>query len=94
MFTFWLTRLLVRFLEVRQQFGSVQGVHVDLHPDWRVVVFTVGIAVFSGLLFGLAPALRTTRIGIGAGLKETTHNLRGRAGAGGRAGGRWRPREG
>lgn len=30
-------------------------------PDWRVVVFTLGIAFFAALLFGLAPALQTVR---------------------------------
>ena len=37
-------------------FGS--GVFLDLSPDWRVALFTAGLAVGSCLLFGLAPGLR------------------------------------
>ena len=32
--------------------------------DWRVLVFTLGIAVFVGLLFGLAPAVQSLRDGL------------------------------
>lgn len=82
---FWLTRLLIAFLESKQQAGPGLSVQIDLHPDWRVIVFTFVIAAGSGLLFGLAPALRATRTGIGAALKERAHNLRsgeGRLGIG------------
>jgi predicted permease len=30
----------------------------EIHLDWRVLVFAVGASLFSGFLFGLAPALR------------------------------------
>jgi len=38
-------------------------VFVDLTPDWRVLGFTLGLAVLTCCLFGLAPALRATRNG-------------------------------
>jgi putative ABC transport system permease protein len=47
--------------------------------DGRVVLFTVGVAVASGLLFGLAPALRATRGDLQGALKEG-----GRGGSAGR----------
>jgi predicted permease len=33
----------------------------DVHLDWRVLVFTVGLAVLTGLAFGVAPALEASR---------------------------------
>jgi putative ABC transport system permease protein len=38
--------------------------------DWRMLGFTLGLAVATGLLFGLAPALHLTRPDIGQTLKE------------------------
>ena len=68
--------------------GFGQSASFDLHPDWRVIVFTLLAAITSGLLFGLMPALRATRIGISASLKERAHNVR--SGEGPRIGiGRW-----
>ncbi len=38
--------------------------------DWRVLAFTLLVALATGLLFGLAPALEATRVDIAPGLKE------------------------
>ena len=42
----------------------------DLRLDWRVLAFSFAIAIFSGILFGLAPALRATRHDLVTQLKE------------------------
>ncbi len=45
--------------------------------DWRVFVFTAAVAWLTGLLFGLAPALRATRVDLHSALKENTRGARG-----------------
>jgi predicted permease len=52
-------------------------------PDWRVLAFAVGICVLTGLLFGLAPAFRSTRLDLTPALKENASSLPGNASAGG-----------
>src|SRR5262245_15141857 len=45
------------------------GMMVNL--DWRVVAFTLGVAVATGILFGLIPALQGSRADLGSSLKES-----------------------
>ncbi len=52
---------------------------VDLAPDWRVLGFTLGLAILTCFLFGLAPALRATRTASAEALKAG-----GRGNTGGR----------
>ena len=49
---------------------SREQVALAVGPNLRVVLFTVGLSVLTGLLFGLAPALRMTRVELGPALKE------------------------
>ena len=42
---------------------------LDLHPDLRALAFTSGVAVLTGLLFGLVPALQATRGDLAGALK-------------------------
>jgi len=44
---------------------------VNVRLDWRVLSFTLLIAVVSGIFFGLAPALQSTKVDITPALKET-----------------------
>jgi predicted permease len=39
-------------------------------PDMRILLFTFGVAVVTGLIFGLVPALQTTKPNIGRTLKD------------------------
>ena len=48
-----------------------------ISPDWRVLLFTVGVTFAVGILFGLAPSLRGARIDLTPSLKETASSLPG-----------------
>ncbi|PYI57945.1 MAG: hypothetical protein DMC59_09740 [Verrucomicrobia bacterium] len=39
-------------------------------PDWRVLIFSFAVAVFSGIIFGLAPAVQMARWDLIQGLRE------------------------
>ena len=45
------------------------GANVDL--DWRVLAFTLALALFTGILFGLVPALQSSRADLSSTLKES-----------------------
>jgi predicted permease len=52
---------------------------LDVKPDPSVLLFTAGISVMSGVLFGIAPAIRATRPDLTSALKEkATRGRRGR----------------
>jgi predicted permease len=38
--------------------------------DWRVLSFTIGVTLLTGILFGLAPALRSTRVNLTDSLRD------------------------
>jgi predicted permease len=44
---------------------------VDLRLNWRVLLFTLGISLLTGVLFGLAPAWRSTSLDLAASLKQS-----------------------
>jgi predicted permease len=39
----------------------MERITIDLTPDWRVLAYSFGLALLSGIAFGLAPALHATR---------------------------------
>jgi predicted permease len=44
---------------------------VDLNLNWRVLVFTLAVSLLTGVLFGLAPAWRATRLDLATSLKQS-----------------------
>ncbi|MGB7283591.1 MAG: ABC transporter permease [Candidatus Acidiferrum sp.] len=49
----------------------------DAQIDWRVLAFTAGLAILTGLLFGLAPALHSSRVALVEALKSAGRGASG-----------------
>ncbi|HEY6392765.1 MAG TPA: ABC transporter permease [Bryobacteraceae bacterium] len=62
--------LCIRFLLLLLTNGN-DNFTVKVGLDWRVLSFTLLIALVSGIFFGLVPALQATRVDITPALKET-----------------------
>ena len=61
---------------VEREPGSVM---LDIRPDWRVLLFTIGVCLLTGFIFGLAPAWRSARMNVSNTLKEAGRGLTGSA---------------
>jgi putative ABC transport system permease protein len=70
----WGSQLLMRELSTQNvdagPNATTNTVFLDLSLDWRVLAFTIGVTVATALLFGLAPALRASRVAPMDALKE------------------------
>jgi predicted permease len=75
LFARWGTALLVRVISTARN-----EVFLDLSLDRRVLGFTVAIAVFTSVLFGLLPALRAIRVSLTLAMKgsQATESVRPR----------------
>src|SRR3954466_8207230 len=72
---FVLTRSLLSFIPSQEQ-----PLLITPHPDARILAFTIGLTVLTGIVFGLLPALRASRPDPWTTLKDTMGSI---AGAGG-----------
>jgi putative ABC transport system permease protein len=68
----WGSRLLVRQLST-----STDLVFLDLGIDWRMLGFTAAVAMATAVVFGVAPAMRGTRVQPGDALKEQGRSIAG-----------------
>ncbi len=62
---YWASSILLAFMS-----SGRDPVTLHVTPDLRVLTFTAGVSVLTGILFGLAPALRGTRLSLTPALKE------------------------
>ena len=81
LFAVWGTQAIMSLIASSSDrpFGFAPGI------DGRVLAFTLAASVLTGIIFGLAPAFRGTRVDLTPALKEGT----GSSVAEGRAGGKW-----
>ena len=72
LFAYWAGPMLLRL-------GSSGGnpPTLDIHPDLRVLAFTAGLSMLTGLVFGLAPAFRATRVDVSSTLKDNSRGIIG-----------------
>ncbi|HLY16099.1 MAG TPA: ABC transporter permease [Bryobacteraceae bacterium] len=72
MLALWGSGLLLKLVS-----DGPQAVPLRISPDPRMLGFTLAVSVMTGLLFGLAPALRITRLDLNSALREgkATANL-------------------
>ncbi len=71
---FWGATGLAEFLAA----NAYHPLQLDLHPDARVLLFTISVALLTGIGFGLAPAFRGTRIDVAPTLKENAGSISAR----------------
>jgi len=78
---YWGSRLLVALMAE----GYPTPVLFDLRPDWRVLSLTALVSILTGILFGLAPAWRSSREDPATVLQQTTRSVTGATGRLGQA---------
>jgi predicted permease len=64
----WADAILLHMVSASR--GRAAAIQLDVHPDARMLLFTAAVAVLTSVLFGLAPALRLTRLDLSEALKS------------------------
>jgi len=75
LFAFWGGDVLLTLVST-----GTAPISLDLHPDIRILAFTGAVSLLTGILFGLAPALRATRVDLTPALKDSARSLSGGSG--------------
>jgi predicted permease len=68
----WIARALISFVPV-----GTTPLPISTTPDWRVLAFTLGVSLLTGLIFGLVPALQCTRPDLAPTLKDEVGSIAG-----------------
>jgi len=75
----WANVLLVRLAS-----SGPNPIPLDIHPDARILGFTIAVSLLTAVLFGLAPAMRASRVDLNALLKGGAKGTTGRGPQAGR----------
>src|SRR5258708_6238834 len=68
----WYRRTLMGFLP-----KGTTPLTISTTPDWRILAFNLGISVLTGVVFGLVPALQSTRPNLAPTLKDQVGSVAG-----------------
>lgn len=72
LFAVWTTKSLLSFIPAGNALLMLTA-----DPDWRVLLFNIGLSLLTGLIFGLAPALKSTRLDLWSTLKDAVGSVTG-----------------
>ena len=72
----WADRILILFLP-----PATSPLAISATPDWRILAFTTGVSLLTGILFGLVPALQSTKADVARTLKDNAGAVVGGASA-------------
>jgi predicted permease len=66
----WSAEGIVKFVASQAPKDEIGAIKVSVAPDWRVLVFALGVSILTCLAFGLAPALRASKANLNEALKS------------------------
>jgi predicted permease len=72
LFAVWSSQFLLTLVS-----AGTDSITLNLRPDGRILLFTAAVSVFTGILFGLAPAIQAVRRDVGPTLKMNSRTMVG-----------------
>lgn len=71
---FWTTRVIIHFID-----GGAAHTALSATPDFRVLLFTFATCIMTAILFGIAPAMRSSRTDLSGALNASARTASGPA---------------